>query len=310
MRKNIFLFVFIVFQGFFLILFLFSVSFFYKSLPAPHISVSESFNEKARWLRKINNNNCDILVLGSSVALNNVDWSLISDLKNKSIINTASWGLTIDESAKLLDVLTPICKPHTIVLVSYFGDFVNEEKKTINWSLFDEYLKTDYEELLYLKTANFNYYLSSFMSRKRINQKGNSVYQSLLFDNTGTVLLDCENFQIEKARWDSYINLKKLKFNTIHNSLNDLSLLEDKAKRINSEFIVIASPLRPIAKQKSIEIGIEELWSSVELSVLNSGGKFINLANLNELSDADFTDTAHLNACGARKMAYFISDKM
>ena len=303
-----FLLFFCLAQAVFLGLFLGFISVFKDKLPAPHLSSSESFNEKARWLHKLQAKSCDILVLGSSMALNNIDWAAIQANKPQvSVVNASSWGLTLEESAAMLNTLAPSCKPRLIVLVAYFGDFDYVEQKSINWRLFKDYLQNTADEFIYLQTANLNYYLSTFLRQKRMVEKGNAIYQSLLFDKTGTVLLNCENFQIEAGRWQGYIKLQNLKAENVKLALQGLSLIEESAKAYHSHLTVIVPPLRPAAEQKSTEIGAEQLWDEVAASVRDAGGDFMRPGLLVAFKDADFADFAHLNACGATKMAEAIS---
>jgi hypothetical protein len=309
LRKYRFMGYFALSQAILMLAFFAFVAVFEKDLPAPRISSSESFNEKARWLHNWGNKKCDVLVIGSSMALNNIDWVSIKPmLKNKSLVNTASWDMTVSKSASMLKYVAPICKPDLIVLVAFFGDFNAKENQPIDWEFFQQYLGTLPTGFAYLKSADFAYYASTFANLKILASKGNSVYESLNFDETGSVILDCDHFQRSRRRWDGYDRyLSLLDKRKVQIELDGLLEIENIAKANRSRLVVIATPLRKTAEEKVANTWATALLGDVAQSVQATGGQFVQAGLLADFPDLDFADFAHLNKCGATKVAELIA---
>ena len=111
-------------------------------LPAPHLSRSASFNEKAGWLRgALASGRCDVLVVGSSMALNNVAASRLAGTGH-SVINIGSFGVNPEDTLELLRIVTARCAPRLIVMATYQGDFASDmpDDKTIAWPALRAYL--------------------------------------------------------------------------------------------------------------------------------------------------------------------------
>ncbi len=286
------------------------VFFFENKIPAPHLSPSESFNEKARWFRNLAGKRCDILVIGSSMALNNINGAYMSSLlRNKEVVNLGAFSLPISDSALLLKYTAPLCKPKLIILATYYGDFNHnseKSKKIIEWELFQRYITGSSAEIVYLQSLDFNYYVSTFFSRKKYSIKRNTIYESLNFDETGSVVLDCEKFDIQPNRWNGYSRLTFFDKNKIRSQLDELYFVEKIANENHSRLLVVAMPLRKVAVEKLATLGVETLWEDVSKSINNSGGAFINVDNISTFEDSYFTDFAHLNGCGSKKLIDFI----
>ncbi|NOU01382.1 MAG: hypothetical protein HOO95_07405 [Gallionella sp.] len=285
------------------------VTIFEKQLPAPRLSSSESFNEKARWLRELGNKKCDVLVIGSSMAINNVDWAFIRPaLNNMTVVNTASWDMSIAASATMLKYIAPVCNPRFIVLVAFFGDFNSKGHQPIDWEFFQDYFNGQPSQLAYLKSADLTYYLSTFLNLKNLSNKGNTVYESLNFDETGSVMLNCNNFVRKKSRWDGYNSyLSHFSPGKVQVELDGLAEIEHIARTNHIHLVVVSTPLRKVAEDKIAATWVATLLEKVKQSVQGRGGVFIQAGALANFTDSDFADFAHLNECGARKMATLIA---
>jgi hypothetical protein len=214
-------------------------------MPAPRISSSESFNEKARWLRNNLNKGCDIVIVGSSMALNNVDgYTIKSNFPGYSVINIASWGLNISESRKLLSQVTKKCKPKLIVYSAYYADFDGQWSKDVDWELLENYFDNEPVILTYLKSLDIRYYTSTFASRSMAKRKLNKIYHSLIFDETGSTLLDCDNFEVIPERWTGHKKYKTLNIKNIESNISDLRNIQDYTNKNGIQFVFIKTPLR------------------------------------------------------------------
>lgn len=281
-------------------------------MPAPRFSTSESFNEKARWIHNLPNIKCDVLIIGSSMALNNVDGSSLKKLtQGKSVLNLGSWGLTNAETATLLKYVAPLCKPKVIIFATFYGDFDNQIEKKINWELFESYLKGQSTVITYLKSMDPSYYWTTYIERRSLTVKGRSIYQSLIFDETGSIIFDCDNFEISPARWNAQNTyLLPLSPEKMQATISGLIEIENVAREHHSGLLVISTPLRKVAKEKFSTPEITRLWEEISRSVNDSGGKFVNVGASYNFIDEQFADFAHLNRCGANKVIEVIAPSL
>lgn len=282
--------------------------FFQDKLPAPHLSNSISFNEKARWLRNNLAGKCGVLIIGSSMALNNVDSKELEMLyPGEIIVNTASWGMDIEDSYSMLRKIIPLCSPRTIILLTNYVDFFSPSNKEIAWDQFEKYLRGSSIELTYLRGFNLLSFASELRDQNERIAKGRRTYGSLEFDDTGTVGLECESFEVDLHRWDGY------KFNNFSPSkirpaaIDAISSIAETANQINSRLFVVTTPMRQIAEMTSYPDFRAELWSQVKKRVEGSNGIYMQISGIDGFDDKFFTDFLHLNKCGAKKLTSMLT---
>jgi hypothetical protein len=262
-------------------------------LPAPRLSSSISFNEKAKWLRS-HGNHCDVLVLGSSLALYNIDTLYIKqNFSDKSIINAASFGMSISETNRLLEVLGPICKPKIIILGIAYSDF-GEKSKFINFKNLENYLKgKDPLFFSYIKEFDPQYYMSSYRDSKENLNNINYAF-NLLFNESGGVLIRNTN----KVIMGKFMSKESLNPKNIEIELNALNQIINYSKINNSKLLIVSTPIR-----KDIEPLISTTAAPIFASVLSLLKKtdtpFYTYENLT-LASSDYVDYAHLNSNGSR----------
>lgn len=275
-----------------------------RSMPAPYMSVNESFNEKARWLREHAAAGCDVLMVGSSMALNNLDSGIIARVAGaNSVINAGAWGLSMSDTAKMTGIVAPLCKPRVIVVAAYYGDFEGNFNTQIDWDLAKKYIAGGNATLIYLRTMDPIYYGSKYLGRKYRAYKGNARYESLHFDDSGSVILDCMSFEIDPRRWNGYIHYQPLSAQSVKLNLEGLAVIEGVAKTSGSRLLFVLMPLRPVAELRLATPEISGLWAEVGRSVRNAGGAFMRLRATHDFQDGEFADFAHLNGCGASTAA-------
>jgi len=283
--------------------FLLAVLLFQDELPAPRLSASYSFNEKARWLRRNLPPKCDILIIGSSIALNNIDPKEL-DLPDSggTVINTGFWGATAAETARMLKEIIPLCKPKRILFPTYYGDFQTTNFLSgIKWDQFENYVKGGSVLPGYLLNLDYGYYSRNIKAR-RLNAKiGHKTYYCLDFDNTGTVNLDSSEFRIDPRRWNGYRSTRFMLSNVKPAMMDAVSDMARMAKSNNSQLVVVSSPVLPVAERYVGTNEISRLWEAVQKRVGAEGGLFINVTGGEGFGDEMFADFAHLNQVGAKK---------
>ena len=168
---------------------------------------SISYDAKLNFLKKSKLlSTCDTIVIGSSMALNNID-SLTLQENNKDIkkiANVASWGLQTSESLELLKILN-LKKIKRIIFSTQFNDFMlvrykDVEKNNVKKFLYSDNLK-DTILLPYFNTVNSiipNFL--EYLNWKNIYQNKNS-NKYLAFDENGDVNLTFEKNKKEQNDW-------------------------------------------------------------------------------------------------------------
>jgi hypothetical protein len=264
-------------------------------LPAPRISSSHSFNEKARWLRTtLRGKNCDVVVLGSSMAVNNFDGEYAAQKLSRTVINVGSFGMTPSDDIIMLRILSNLCVMRTVIMPVYHGDLARAEKQ-VDWGLFERYVAGGNLFFTYISTMDFAYYIKHIFDTTP-GKKERRVYTSLHFDSSGGVGLQCGDFEIEDGRWRGY---------EIHGltrpepeELNALQAIGDWLSSRNVSFIVAPTPLRRAAIEHLGEGPLDQFWQPAEKAVTVAHGYYV-IVPLGSFDDALFVDYNHLNSCGA-----------
>ncbi len=272
-------------------------------LPAPRISASESFNEKALWLahRLANGPDPDVLVVGSSMGVNNIHGSILrTELGAKGVVNASSWGLSMGETCTLLDELLPRINPRVVLIPVYHGDFDRGPTKDFQSHDLARLLSGGAEVSTYVRNLDLWYYARTLHSQAQRRPLGRATYDSLEFDETGGVPLACENFLRSDMRWNGFLRDKPVPADFSPAALESLARLGRVARGRQIAFCVVVSPLRLEAEKVIAPEVRANLWRSVRATVEGAGGIFIG-PGTEDFSDADFVDYNHLNRCGAEK---------
>lgn len=289
-----------------------SILFFQNELPAPRLSNSSAFNEKARWIRENLPQKCSTLILGSSMALNNIDADILPRGRfGEQIANVASWGMSMRDSEKMLEAVAPLCKPDAIILVTNFMDFNAAWSKDIDWVLIDEYIHQSSYLITYFREFDLRDFLSAIKSRHKNSKEGTRIYQSLVFDETGTVNLACRNFKIDPRRWDGHKSRKQeLDAHQRAENIQALHRIAKTVKQMNIKLYVLTPPMRHVAETSFLVDARKTLWDDVKRVVSKSGGVYLQVPGSSEFGDELFVDFAHMNACGAEKFTRQIANEL
>lgn len=270
--------------------------------PGPRISGSLSFNEKAKWLRSnLADGTCDVLALGSSIALNSFDGEAVRARYRVKVVNSAYWGMTAVDARNMLTALLPICAPKIVILPTYYGDY-SPEQGDFDWLKFARYVGGGRLSGIwtYLRHMDIFYYLLHAGSRSDVLMNERRVYKSLNFDASGSVNFACENFRVSPQRWDEFRTSKAMP----PPNPEKIAALMEIARLLQERgipFIVAGTPLRPVAEKHLVSSEMTAIWQAIETSVVQQGAVFSRARGAVGYDDKDFADFSHLNACGARK---------
>jgi hypothetical protein len=272
----------------------------------PRVSNSLSFNAKARWLGSASR--CDILILGSSMALNNLDGpELERHFPGYRVANAGSWGLRPSEDLRLMSRIGRKCMPRVVVMPLYFGDFSGSERsklggkeadwKDIDWDSAGRVIQGGSSLLPLIKELDAGYLIDSYLKLHSPQYSTNRHYNSLVFDSTGGALLSDNAFNVDPKRWNGYH--AKSREVLIAREIDSLERLVHLAVGSGVKVVVVRTPMTSDAAS-ALEGGrFGEEWSRIEMIVTRRGGLFVDLSDL-KLSDSLFADFCHLRETGAR----------
>jgi len=285
----------------------------WPDLPAPHLSRSPSFNEKARWLRAQlagspgREARCDVLAVGSSMTLNSLDAARLARPGERAV-NLGSFGVNPEDTVEMLPAVLARCRPRLVVMATYHGDFANPraEAKDINWPAFSDYVRGG--SLWRAYGGEFDPYYLIERSLKTGDLHRTDTYQSMAFDAAGGVGLACSGFHRDPARWDG--DLKEAMAEPRPQALAAMSRIGEMARAVGARLVVIIAPLRPRAEAGFHPQQRAALWHAAGAAVAPSGGILLRPAENASFTDADFADFAHLNRCGRERWSGIVSARI
>ncbi len=265
-------------------------------IPPPYLSNSYSFNDKVLFSH---NKKADILAIGSSMSLNNLDsHTIIEELNTNSYLNIGAWGLCMKDCFQLLKIYTAIHQPKTCIISSNLTDF---EQKMINikYEGLKDFLLSDTNQIYkyHLKYFNARYY-SKYFGYSKIVKQQKDIYEFLGYDEYGAVLFDSLHFNKSIYRWLNP-GFEKLHENQ-YVYLDSISIF---CKSNNIQLLFFQSPFRAGLYKESVPrlniAKINEHIQRVKKIITDNGHEFVN-SNNNTWEDNLFVDGIHFNSIGAK----------
>ncbi|MDB5569130.1 MAG: hypothetical protein JWN93_313 [Hyphomicrobiales bacterium] len=269
-------------------------------LPAPQLTPNLSFNEKMRWARgPLREGRCGTLVLGSSMALNNLDGDVLARKGYAPVLNLGAWGLGVVANRRLLDLVLEACRPKRIIMPVYYGDFGPLGANDFDAGKLRAYLgdRGASDLSFYLRGATLVDLRRDYRNLARYRRRGADDYTNLNFDGTGAALLACEGFQRDAGRWNGFASMPVA---PSAQAMQALAQIAAVASRAGIPLTVMETPLRGAAREALGE-GLAA-WRAQVSDIAQAGGaRFVPAPA--DLADESFADYAHLNACGAKAWA-------
>jgi len=277
-----------------------------ENFPALNFSNSYSFNEKVLFLKK-QSVSPKIISVGSSMTLNNLDSEVIlAEFNTKKYLNTASWGMCMQEIFNFLKLLNTLYDLEEIIIVSSIADF-RESTKRIDFNFIKFYLTNNKPEvyLSFLKNFDLKYYINNIKYAKDVRKSHND-YQYLGYDSNGMVRLRKENFNIIKKRWlekdldrlstDQYVYLDSISTFCKENDLKLYFFQSPHRESLLSEF-------------NPQELDILNSHISRVNNILRNKHYFVN-SNNKIWNDSLFVDGTHFNEIGAELFTKYCFDEI
>lgn len=272
-----------------------------KYMPLNNVSNSNCFRAKVDHLTSSDKfKRCTFLIAGSSMSLNNISGKIISNRLNKNVYNISSWGLKPDQISDIISVI----KNNQIncILLAFnncdFGtDYSEIDYSALKTTIDGNQLQKSYA---FLNTLNINTFSADWKYRYHFSQISNH-YESLNFDEFGSVLLTEQNFKIDASRWRHNQGAGNLNF-----FYKALKKLDSTCKRNNIKLILAYLPSRP---GLLTENNIVENRNISKVFKHDMGSTFIDLQQVN-LSSNQFCDAYHLFKSGAENITNTLVDSL
>lgn len=280
-----------------------TVFYFLKTGVPLRLSDSISFDKKLEFLRHHHQHlsRSDLLVAGSSMALNNINSAeLEKSPLFSSVINTGSWGLGTHEVLEFIRQLDVRNVRHVLYSAQYF-DFGPTRNKNIDFGEINGYL---YRNALVFPVIRTIQALPSgyrkYLDWEAIYQD-KSKYTCLVFNRYGDVGLDIPRNRINPARWGRVIT-KTLPAKLDYSALLQLNayLAQKKIK-----LIVVRPPFRKklLRSHKKLARIFTDFGKKLTGLAASQGFIFMDMHRKLDLDDHYFVDKSHLTPEGARLMS-------
>ena len=291
--------------------------YFSKHYPLP-ITNRISLDAKIQFIyEEIDVKKIDTIVVGSSLALNNVDGAVLekTSTKCKNVLNLSVWSISALEAEQLLTLAEVFPNLERIIYSGQFSSFNHAGRlKHFDAKFIKKYISHELNPVKYSAfILNACKDVSFCMNRQKEWEEkynANNKFAYLNFDHTGSAPLHIYGKDILQRRWTQVDGA------TLNpNSLKALARMADKAYKNNIKFYFVQQPYRQaqIDKHKHLQTIMKTFPKTVEKILSPHHGMFLNLHEKLQLSDAYFADRSHLNdkgsKIGAEEIGKFI-DKM
>lgn len=270
----------------------------------PNLSNSLSFNAKMLFIKeKKMSSNLKVLVVGSSISLNNIHSEAITKSFSSEYLNTASWGQRIADDYKLIKIFEPRFKPETIIISSNYMDFQKEWSK-LKFDLIDSYLS----DSNILTGFDLRYNIINAKKLKEFREN-NTLYDYLNYDVNGGINLEAKNLRIDSIRWKGKAIDETLLDSNQYMYLDSIS---NFCKVNDISFVFVQGPLAENYYSNlndTKKMYLNNHIQKVDSIIKRNNQHFIDTSN-RPWPDELFADYAHLNKKGAQKFTKLFLDEI
>lgn len=281
--------------------------YFSKNYPVPildHIS----FDAKIQFIREhVDIDKIDTLVVGSSLALNNVQGAYLEKAseKAKHVLNLSVWSVSTLQVKQLLELAEVFPKLERIIYTGQFTSFNHASIfKKFDADFIRKYISHELNPVKYSAfILNACKDISFCIKRQEEWKKEygvNNKFSYLGFDHTGSAPLHIYGKDIVKKRWTKVDGSVQNP-----NALKSLAQMAYNAHEKKIKFYFFQQPYRQaqIDKHKHIQEIMNTFPKTMKKILSKNHGIFFNLHERLHLSDAYFADRSHLNDKGSKIVA-------
>jgi hypothetical protein len=267
-------------------------------LPPLPLTGSISFDEKAAFVRDALSGQHDVIVAGSSMALNNFASDVFSEEMpgHPAVLDIGAWSMKIADTRRWLNRVLQYQQPRRVILLTAPMDFYAPDGWLNNVSDHDLdafFSNSALSFALFMRRFSADYYETNWNTMRDV-RFDRSRYDSLQFDGGGSVPLEVYYPHIDQTRWDEVTDGGLLR----DDQYEELGLLAEELRSHGIELIVARAPMRKRARDMA-HVVLERHWQRVHEAVTGAGQSLWDAGYEIDFDDDWFADYSHLNAKGA-----------
>ena len=268
-----------------------------RYFPAPRVTDNLSINEKIAFAEKHFPQEVDVLAMGSSMTLNNLNSAeIMAHFGNVRYLNAGAWGTGAAELAVYGPALAKRFSPKMVIVSTNLMDFAAQPNILAEDSLV---LARSFREppfLGYLRHWNAPYYLREMeTNRIRFNDQGN--YEYLGYDEHGGATLSVPPERINQPRFDlaptTADELSPERYEAFTRFAEDLN-------HRNIRLVVLESAYRNGVRTAQSD-GLSDMHVTKLRSIIEPLGGILIDANQRRWDDSLFVDSSHFGPEGSKE---------
>lgn len=269
---------------------------------APQFTGNLSFDQKLLYLRQ-HPPLADMpltLVVGSSMALNNLDTDILADEDGGPALNLGVWGMSLHDSGKLANQFEKLYRIDEIILAVQFFEMLDEPQTSFVIS--DDSLRTYLNRSRPLAGLFYRNFYESLKIRRDWHRKYDNPlsYTNLKFTVTGAVPLSLSHDAIAPERWTP-----SQKFSSAcTNCMAEIDTLCRATRAKGLPFTTVMPPLTHWIKEKRLDVKAiyADRRERLHAAIAACNGAVFDVAVWADFDDSCFADFAHLNTLGMKYM--------
>lgn len=275
---------------------------------APQFTGNASFDQKLMFVRAMKREPDQklSLVVGSSMALNNVDSDLLAVAYHKPFLNLGVWGMGAGDAQALADEVAARQPIDEVILTTQFFELRDDAltQFSISEEAFEQYMQAPF---LLAGLSYRDFYESLRLRQRWKRQNGNAQsYVNLLFTPTGAVRLYVPPDRIDKTRW----NPTQVFPQACDHCTDEVETMCRAWHARGVDFTVIMPPLTKWVR--GVRGDVASLYADrkarLTASLSQCNARFFDADAWGEFDDNCFADFAHLNAEGMTYMTGLFVD--
>jgi len=279
----------------------YGVRFTYLADIAPQFTGNASLDQKLLFIRNGDFGGKPLaLVVGSSMALNNIDADLLQKAEGIRAINAGVWDIGLKQSVDLAAQLSDLYDVRELTLVVQFFEMTDERNTSGTVAADDlrSYLARD----LWMDVER-PFDIAGALSTKWDwnGDYGNpNSYMYLKFTETGSVPLPLDRAHIDRERWSPS---QRFSSHCDGCLLPIVRICEAAVKR-HVPFTVVMPPLTHFYRADRPDAArlYERRRRELAAMVSGCGGRLFDVERYADFDDACFVDFSHLSSRGVRSM--------
>lgn len=297
----------------------------YDTSSYTRITIHEFYNQEQ---------NIDVLFLGSSHCYRSLDTSITDEIFNTNTFNAGTSDQRLDGSYALLVEADKYYDLKEVYLELYYSSASLEKYKDrdsmTNTYIISDYMKPSFNKYSYLINASSpQHYIHSFIPGRRnykrlfdfkyiselLTQKMSSQYRNFLYIKNDTEAYRGKGFvasdvAVNQGSFYSSNNFDSMEYRMGEDYKNSLKQIIDYCNNHNIKLTLYSAPMPDF---RLCDIGNYDYWiEQVNEFIADTGINYYDFNLCKEdylkLNDEDFMDTDHLNLSGAKKFSIFFSE--